>query len=282
MGGSASGARGGAKAALKKNKYGRDGKGSGSARGSRSHGGESGDSVIPAEELIDWRVAKLSLLEEIQKKKKPIILFFIDEETSAVEASRAMHDATLAKMSKDGDAYFLIVEHNADRTPSMTTESPVPTTKLLDTNPARAYDIRNYPSVLVCDWHGNETRRFNDEPVASDLKRRIDEVSEYMTAWEEKLRKNLDEAKAEFEKKDMRKFFKLMNKNFREGLVGLDAQNEGVKLYRTAINDALDEVDRILEDRPKDGHSKLKKLSKDYRDTEIRKEIDDAIDIVKG
>ncbi len=280
MGGTATGSGGGSVRALKKNKYGRDGKGSRS--GPKKWGGESGDSVISPEELIDWKVARLAVIEEVQKKKKPVVLFFIEEGMDAVTASREIHDAELATMAKDGEAFFLLVEHNADRTPSLSTGSPIPTSLLTDANLGRAYNISTYPSLLICDPHGNEYRRFSRAPGAGDIKKRIEEVSAFMEVTEHKLRKNLDLAKAKLESKDLRNFFKIVLKNFREGVVGLDAQNESIKVYREVLDNARDEIDEILEDRPRDAMTRLRAMSKSFRDTELDKEIDDAIEIIKG
>jgi hypothetical protein len=267
---------------LKRNKYGKSGKGSSRSGGKKSYGGESGDSVISSDELIDWKVAKLSLIEEIQKKQKPIVLFFMDEEMDAIEASREIHDATLARMAKDGEAFFLLIEHNPDRTPSLSDGSPVPTGKLTSTNPAREYGVSSYPTVLVCDWHGNEYKRIASTPSPDELRKRINEVSPLMSASEQKLRKNLDAAKASLEKKELRKFFSLVLNNFKGGVVGLDAQNEGIQLYRELLDKTREEIDEILAEKPKDGLSRLKAMSKDFRDTELRKDIDDAMEILKG
>lgn len=231
--------------------------------------------------MIDWQVAKIDKIESYQKKKKPIILFFMEEEMDAVDGSREIHDKELAAMAKKGDAVFLLVEYNGDRTPSLDTGSPIPTSKLASPNPGREYNITKYPSLLVCDYHGNEHNRFDKCPTVKDLKKKLEGLADAMEAAEQRLRKNVDIAKGQLEKKDYRNFFKTLFKNFGEGIVGLDAQNEGIKMYREVIDTTREEINEILEKRPEDGSARLKALSKDFRDTELRKEIDDAMKILK-
>ncbi|MCC7509940.1 MAG: hypothetical protein IT464_11310 [Planctomycetes bacterium] len=232
--------------------------------------------------MIEWKVAKIDKIEEYQKKKKPLVLFFMEEDMDAVDGSRQVHDAELAKMAKSGDAVFLLIEYNGDRTPSLNTGSPIPTSKLASPNPARDYNVSKYPTLLVCDYHGNEFGRFDKAPQAKDVKSKLDGLNDSIEAMEQKLRKNLDAAKASLEKNDLRNFFKTIFKNFGEGIIGLKAQEEGIKVYRELLDKTRDEIDTILEDRPKDGESRLKALSKNFRDTELRKEIDDALAIIKG
>lgn len=282
MGGGDSGAPGGssggaAKAALNKDKY---KKGSGGP-GKKRWGGSSGDAAIPEDELIDWQVAKIDKIESYQKKKKPIILFFLEEGMDAVDGSREIHDKELAEMAKKGDAVFLLIEHNGDRTPSLDTGSPIPTSKLASPNPAREYKVNKYPSLLVCDYHGNEYHRFDKCPTVKDLKKRLEGLGDAIEAAEQRLRKNVDLAKGQLEKKDYRKFFQSLFTNFKEGIVGLEAQNEGIKIYREVIDTTREEINDILEKRPADGQARLKELGKNFRDTELRKEIDDAIKILK-
>lgn len=211
-----------------------------------------------------------------------MVLFFIEEGVSAVDGSRMIHDEELASMAKDGEAMFLIVEHNPDRTPSLNTGSPVPTSKLANPNPAREYNITRYPSVLICDWHGNMYQEFNRIPSNRDLKRQVESVSENMEKIEERLKRNLDSAKAALEKDDARTFIRDVLKNFREGYVGLEAQEEGIRLYRELLDKTRDEISRILDDRPDDGVATLRNLSRNFRDTELSKEIDDAMSTLRG
>lgn len=225
---------------------------------------------------------RANTLEEVQKTKKPVVLYFIEEGITAVEASRNIHDEELATLAKDGEAMFLIVEHNPDRTPSMDTGSPIPISKLSNPNPGREYNITRYPSVLVCDWHGNMYQDYNRVPSNRDIKRQIERVSESMKQVEQRLTRNLDAAKAALEKDDSRSFIRSVLNNFRQGYVGLEAQQESIRLYRELLDKTRDEIARILDDRPDDGVATLRSLSRDFRDTELNKEISDAMTTLRG
>ena len=237
--------------------------------------------MIPEEELLEWYRADAEVFEAAAKDKTPLVLYFPEEGLDPIDASREIHDADLAKVS-EGDAIFVMIEYNGDRTPSFDDGSPVPTSKLLSPNISRDYNVAKYPTFIVCDWHGNEYDRFTKVPSPSKLIKSIEALEDLMTKTNDKLQKNLDEAKECLEEKDMRKFFKAALSNFKYGVVGLDAAEETIKLYRKAIDDAREEVNSILENRPEDGEKRLKDMSKDYRDTDLETEIDDALDILKG
>lgn len=237
--------------------------------------------MIPEEELLDWYRPDPEVFEAAGKGKLPIVLFFTEEGMDPIEASKELHDADLAKVSQD-DSVFVMVEYNGDRTPSFDDGSPIPTSKLLSPNLSRDYGITKYPTFVVCDWHGNEYDRFTKVPSASKVIKSLEAIEDLMTKVNEKLQKNLDEAKENLEEKDLRKFFKSAIDNFKYGYVGLEAAEETIKIYRKAIDDGRATVDSILENRPEDGEKQLKDMSKDYRDTELESEIKDALDIVKG
>lgn len=272
---------------MNKNKYGKGSKssggsaGSGGTAGKKKHGGASGDSVIPEEELLTWYRADAEVFEAAAKDKLPIVLYFPPEDLDPIDASRELHDAELAKMS-DGDYLFVMIEHNADRTPSMDNGCPVPTSKLLSVNPSRDYNITKYPSYLVCDWHGNEYNRYTKVPVAKDLKKNLETLTDTMDATNKKLEATLTVAQKALEEKDLRNFFKAAIANFKTGNVGLKGQEDTIALYRKVIDDARAEVDKIVEDKPADGTNRLKEMSKEYKDTELASEIKDALAILKG
>ena len=267
---------------MNKNKYGKNGKGSGSAAGKKTHGGgPSGDSVVPEEELISWYKADADVFEAAAKDKAPLVLYFMDEGVDAMDGSRDVHDEELAKMS-EGNFLFVLIDYNPDRTPSLDDGCPVPTSKLLSPNPSRDYGITRYPTFLVCDWFGNEYTRYTKVPQSKDLKKRLDGLTNEMDKLNETLTASLDAAQKAIEGKDLRDFFKAAVKNFRTGVVGLSGQEDTIALYRKVIDDAREEVSSILEDRPDDGKDRLKKMSKDYKDTELYSDIKDALDILKG
>lgn len=237
--------------------------------------------MIPEEELLDWYRADPEVFEAAGKDKLPLVLYFYEEGTDPIDASRSIHDLDLAKFSQES-ALFVLVEYNADRTPSFDDGSPVPTSKLLSPNLSRDYDIVKYPTFVICDWFGNEYDRHTKIPSASSLKKSVEAVSDLMTRTNDKLQKNLDDARKNLEDKNLRKFFKSALDNFKTGFVGLEAVEETIKLYRKAIDDGRARIDSILENRPEDGEKTLKDMSKDYKDTELESEIKDALDILKG
>lgn len=173
------------------------------------------------------------------------------------------------------------IPYNPDRTPSLSDPSPIPTSRLLSANPSRDYNIAKYPTFLVCDHFGNEYVRHTRIPAAAGLKKDIESLKDHADAKNKLLQKNLDAAKLALEKKDTRKFFAAVLKNFKEGVIGLDAQLESIKVYREVVDKTREEIDDILETRPADADKRLKGLAKDFKDTEVEKDIKDALEIIK-
>lgn len=237
--------------------------------------------MIPEEELISWYRPDTEVFEAAAKDESALVLYFPGEDLDPIDASRELHDAELAKLS-DGNVTFVMIEHNSDRTPSFDDGSPVPTSKLLSPNPSRDYDIQHYPSFIVCDWFGNEYVRHTKVPSAKSLMADVEKVADSMAGMNEKLAGNLEDATKALEGKDVKKFLKAVNKNFKYGVVGLSAQEDTIKLYRKLMDDTRADVESLLSNRPEDAEKRLKDLSKDFRDTEIEEEIKDALDIVKG
>lgn len=182
----------------------------------------------------------------------------------------------------EGNFVFVMIDHNADRTPSMDDGCPVPTSKLLSPNPSRDYGITKYPTYLVCDWFGNEYNRYTKVPVAKDIRSNLETVVESMDTMNTKLAATLTVAQKALEAKDLRDFIKAATANFKTGVIGLSGQVDTIALYRKVIDDARAVVESILEDRPADGEKRLKDMSKEYKDTEMASEIKDALDILKG
>ena len=260
------------------------GKSSGGTAGKKKYGGggSSGDSVIPKEELLEWKKADTATYEKAAKDNTPIVLMFLDEEMTAIEANEALHSKELAELSKS-KAAFVLIEYNADRTPSLDDGCPVPTSKLLSPNPSREYNISEYITVVVCDQYGNAYNRFNGSvPSPKDLQKKIDEMAKGIDANNAKLQKNLDAAKKALEAKDQAGFLKAALANFKTDLVGLPAQEQTIKAYRELVDGARSEVNSILEGKPADGEKRLKDMAKTFKGTELAKEIEDALEILKG
>lgn len=243
--------------------------------------GESGDSVVRDEERPNWEKPDNKVLEKAAKEKKAVVLFFLDEGMSAVDATKMLHGEDIAKLSKE-KAVFILIEYNNDRTPSLETECPIPTSKLADPNPSREYNITATPTWLVCDHFGNEYTRFTKVPDGKQLSTKVEELKDAMLLVNNRLQKNLDEAKKALDGKDTAGFLKAAMKNFKEGVVGLSAQEDTIRAYRTAIDSARKDVDSILAEKPKDAEKRLKEMQKTYKGTELAKDIKDALEIIKG
>jgi len=233
------------------------------------------------EERPNWEKPDKKILEKAAKEKKAVVLFFLDEGMSAVDATKMLHGEEIAKLSKES-AVFILIEYNNDRTPSLDTGCPIPSSKLASANPSRDYGITNTPSWLVCDYHGNDYTRFTRAPDAKQLATKIEEVTATMDLVNKRLQKNFDEAKKSLDAKDTAGFLKHAMKNFKEGVVGLSAQEETIRAYNKTIDDARDEVDDILSEKPKDAEKRLKEMQKTFKGTELAKDIKDALEIIKG
>ncbi|MBE7491923.1 MAG: hypothetical protein HS108_09255 [Planctomycetes bacterium] len=243
--------------------------------------GESGDSVIRDEERPVWEKPERKVLEKAAKEQKAIVLFFLSEGMTGVDATKMLHGEDVAKLSKE-KAFFVIIEYNNDRTPSLDTGCPVPTSKLAGPNPSRDYNITTTPAWLVCDHHGNEYTRFTRVPDGKQLSTKIEEVKDAMDAVNKRLQKTLDEGKKALDAKDTAGFLKAALKNFKEGVVGLSAQEETIQAYRKLIDSSREEVDTILKEKPKDAEKRLKDMQKIFKGTELTKDINDALQILKG
>ena len=271
-------AAGGTRAALNKNKYGgKDGKVP--KGGKKKYGG--GIDSVPKDERIVWFVPDTEVFEVAAKDKQPVILYFPEEDLDMMDASVEVFGKDIAKVSDDS-AIFVMVEHNADRTPSFNDGSKIPTSKFLSANLSRDYNVTKTPTYILCDWYGNEYDRYTKNPTEKDLLKNIESVKSQMEKQDKKLAVTLEEAKKALEAKDIKDFLKAALKNMKTGFIGLESAEETIKLYRKVCDDAREEVNQILEDRPEDAKTRLKDMSKLYKDTDVEKEIDDAQDILKG
>jgi hypothetical protein len=175
---------------------------------------------------------------------------------------------------------IVLVDYNADRTPSLDTGSPIPLSKLASANLSREYAISATPSWVLCDHFGNEFNRFNKAPEGGTLSSRIDEIDARVEAVNTRMTKALEDARKALESKDLSRFFKAANKNFREGVVGLPAQVETIKAYKKTLEDAEAEVNDLLEERPKHAEKRLREMLKDYKGTEVYEKIKNAVEKV--
>jgi hypothetical protein len=274
-------AAGRARAALNKNKYGgRNGRVEQSQKkGKKTHGGAS--KGVSKDERIVWFKPDAEVFEAAAKDKNPIVLFFPEADLDLMDAGEQLYGEKIHKVSDDS-ALFVLVEYNSDRTPSFNDGSKVPTSKLLSPNLSRDYDVRKHPTYIVCDWFGNEYKRYTKTPSEKALLKTIGGIKNDMEALDKKLEKTLEDARKALKDKDLPKFFKAAQKNFKTGTVGLKSAEETIRLYRKQLDEGREKMNKVLDDRPEDGEDQLKDLSKAYRDTELETEIKDAIDILKG
>ncbi|MCA8911166.1 MAG: hypothetical protein KDB82_05655 [Planctomycetes bacterium] len=268
---------------MNKNKYGgRNGRIEQSQKkgGKKSQGGSS--ESLSKEERIVWFKPDAEVFEAAAKDKSPIVLYFPDPDVDLMDAGEELNGEDVHKVSDDS-ALFVMVEYNADRTPSFDDGSKIPTSKLLSPNLSRDYDVRKTPSYIICDWFGNEYHRYTKTPSEKDILKKLESVKDEMEKLDKKLGETLQAAKKALEEdKDLRDFFKEAQKNLRTGTVGLKSAEDTISMYRKALDDGREKINKILDDRPEDGQDQLKEMSKDYRDTELEQEIKDALDILKG
>jgi hypothetical protein len=258
------------------------GKGRRTGPGRTQRGRSVLEAEVPEEERIDWREADLSALESAMAREKPIVLFFMEEGMEVLEGSFEIHCAELAKIADDRQATFLLVEHNGDRTPSLDDGSPIPTSRLLSPNMGRDYDIRRYPTVVVCDHFGNEYQNFNRIPQPRQLKSAIESVADQMEDMNRRLMRDVEAAEKALEEKNLRAFFTASTRLFRTGTVGLEAAEKMASMYREVIDEQRKEIDKILDERPEDALQRLRDMSRNFRNTELADEIEEATAIIRG
>ncbi|MCB9932828.1 MAG: hypothetical protein H6841_05320 [Planctomycetes bacterium] len=225
--------------------------------------------------MPSWQKASSSSIESAAAEKRPIVLYFPDE----ADSDFTMYGEDLAELSKT-DAMFVKIPYTADREKSPWAEdSVVPTSKLLSENPSLEYNVPvGKPAVIVCDWFGNEYFRTDEKVKADKLKAMITKVADQVEDANKKLQKNLEKAQQAMEKQDSKNAIKSLLKNFGEGVVGLDAQEESVRLYHEIMDSIREQKDALVEKGDVDG---LKELAKVVKKTDLEKEVDEAISSVK-
>lgn len=218
-----------------------------------------------------WQKPSSDTIESAATDQRPIIVYFPSENAADSE----FYGEDLAKLSQ-ADALFIKIPYTADREASpWADKSVVPTSRLLSDNPSRDYNIPvGKAAVLVCDWFGNEYFRTEPKIKAEKLSSMIGKVKEHVEDNNEKLQKNLDKAKQYVEANDRKNAVKALLKNFKDGLVGLDAQEGSIRLYHEIMDAARTELTKLSEKGDADG---IKALAKDLKNTDVEKEIDEAI-----
>ncbi|MCB9894817.1 MAG: hypothetical protein H6839_10225 [Planctomycetes bacterium] len=218
-----------------------------------------------------WQTVSTEAIESAAAEERPIIVYFPSENANDSE----FYGEELAELSK-ADALFIKMPYTADREASpWAEESVVPTSKLLSDNPARDFNVAGgKATVLVCDWYGNECFRTDVKIKADKLSAMIGKVKEQVDDANEKLQKNLDKAQEYVDASDRKNAIKYLLKNFKDGLVGLSAQEDTIRLYHQVMDDARAEVAKLTE--AKDSEA-LKALAKEFKKTDVEKDIDEAL-----
>jgi hypothetical protein len=218
----------------------------------------------------EWQLPGSDVLEKAAAEKMALLIFFPGE------AEEKAGDAYLSgKDVKDltAKAQFIRVAHNAEREATPGVQSAVPASKILSDNPSRDYGVKSYPTFIVADSYGNELYRFTKKPSAKELGEQFSVVSRKMDDNAKKLAKNLELAKKAWEAKDYSKALRPVLANFKDGLVGYDAQNDSIRIYHEMLDSARGEVGG-LSDGSEESVKRLKALKATFKGTELEKEIE--------
>lgn len=199
------------------------------------------------------------------------MIYFPSENATDSEVA----DKELADLSKT-DAVFVKIPFSADREKSpWAEETVVPTSKLLSDNPSRDYNIAvGKMTIIVADSYGNEYYRMTKAPSGNQLKGYLDKVKDQVTKTNEKLQKNLDKANEYLTNNDRKNALKMLLKNFKEGVVGVQAQEDSIRAYHDILDAARSQMAELVEKGDAEG---LKALAKDVDKTDMEKEIDEAL-----
>jgi hypothetical protein len=218
-----------------------------------------------------WEKPSSQALDRAASTKMPLVICFPDEKDDPA----AFADPELVEMAAK-DAVFIKMPYTSirDKAPGAE-ESVIPTSKLLSDNPARDYRVPvGKLTLILADCHGNEYFRLTSVPKAKELKASLEKIPAQMEKAESRLRKNYDSARAAWDKQDQANALKPILKNFKEGLVGLEAQQETITLYNQILEAGLEKVKKAHE---RGDMEALKGLSKDFKGTSVGKAADDAL-----
>lgn len=232
--------------------------------------------MIDPAKVPAWQSATTESIESAAADKRPIVLYFPDENDSEWE----LYGDDFAELS-NGSAMFIKVAYTDDREESpWAEESVVPTSKLLSDNPSREYDVDvGKQTVIVCDWYGNEFFRTDNRVRCDKLQAMVEKVSDLVEKESEKLQKNVDKAKEYQDKEDTKNVLKYVMKNFDDGQVGWAPIEESIRMYHEIMDSLRAKKDELVEKGDMDG---LKELAKDVKKTDLEKEIDEAMETVKA
>ncbi len=245
--------------------------GSSAAGGQARRNPTPGGPVVRAEAMPEWRSPGMEVLEAAAAEKRPLVVYFANEADSIV----ALVGEDMAELSKTS-AIFIKVPHSAERTPAPdASASPVPVNRLLSDNPARDFNVPvGKTAVLILDWYGNEHNRVSTSVKVAVLARHVELVSKRVDDLNGKLEKTLEKAKAAHEQADRKEALKQIMRNFKEGFVGMAAQEETIRLYRAIMDEARAEMEKLAERKDADA---LRSLAKELKRTDLEQDISNTI-----
>ncbi|MBX3473683.1 MAG: hypothetical protein KF754_04810 [Planctomycetes bacterium] len=223
------------------------------------------------EDLPSFELPSTAALERAAADKKPIVVYFPGEK----DDGSALAHPDIAFLSKNS-ALFIKVPFNANREKDpWDVGSVVPTSKLLSDNPSREYGVKvGRETVIVTDSWGNDFFRFEKAPSAEELRSSIKKVSDKVDSANKKLQKTYDAAKAAWDKNDRSNALKSVLKNFKEGLVGLEAQQNSISLYHEIMDAARASISDMAGKGDKEA---LKGIAKELKGTDAAKDAEAAL-----
>lgn len=234
--------------------------------------GPARPTINPAD-IPGWQTPSTKALENAAASKLPLVVYFPGEG----DTDASWYGKELAEMAKK-DAVFIRIPYNPDREKSVFDESVIPTSKLLSDNPSRDYKVTvGKATVIVTDSWGNEYYRFPTPPKHLELKGAVDKVADKVDSTNKKLQKTYDAAKAAWDKKDNVGALKQILKNFKEGVVGVSAQEETIRLYHEVMDAVRAEVKDLAAKGGPEAEKQLKTMKGTYKGTAVSKDIDEAL-----
>lgn len=237
---------------------------------------QTAGSPAPVADAPEWQNPSSDVLEKAAAEKQALLIFFPGE--AEEKAGDAYLSGKEIQELSQKSAQFVKIPYNADREAAPSTgDNVVPVSKFLSDNPSRDFGVKTYPTFIVADSYGNELYRISGKkPTAKELGEQFGLVSKKMDDNGKKLSKNLDVAKKAWETKDYSKSLRPILANFKDGLVGYDAQNDSIRLYHEMLDSARSEVG-TLNDGSAESVKKLKTMKTTFKGTELEKEIDAAL-----
>jgi thioredoxin-related protein len=237
---------------------------------------QTAGSPASAADAPEWQNPSSDVLEKAAAEKQALLIFFPGE--AEEKAGDAYLSGKEIQELSQKSAQFVKIPYNADREAAPSKgDNVVPVSKFLSDNPSREFGVKTYPTFIVADSYGNELYRISGKkPTAKELGEQFGLVSKKMDDNGKKLSKNLDMAKKAWETKDYSKSLRPLLANFKDGLVGYDAQNDSIRLYHEMLDSARSEVG-TLNDGSAESVKKLKTMKTTFKGTELEKEIDAAL-----